>query len=435
MAGSGQNVGMLRTDEADDPVALQVRRWLSDNWDPGLTVREWWARLADSGWGFPTWPTDWYGRGLTTAEGATVHREMVGARVLGPPTGVGPSMGSAVLFVHGTEEQKQRWLPVIATGEEKWCQFFSEPGAGSDLASVQARAVADGDDWRLNGQKVWNSGTTLADRGLVVVRTDPDVPKHRGISFFVIDVDQPGIEVRPIRQMNGRTEFCEAFFTDARMFGADLIGGLNQGFGVAMTTLTSERAHFAGGGDTELKEAIAGAKGGDLDRTVGDVMSDDREEWDPANKLPISTTEDMVALARQFGRERDPLIRQRLAQLHTIIEAHRYTALRSEAAASAGREPGPETSVGYLGAVAIARLCRDLAAAITGPAGMLAGPDAPMEGLVAMNVTTAPCHGIQGGSEQIQRNVIGERLLGLPKEPQVDRDVPFRLLKVGTQRS
>src|SRR5260221_6018178 len=142
-----QNGRMLtrREPETDDPVARQVQRWLSDNWDPGLTVRQWWARLADSGWGFPTWPTDWFGRGLTSAEGATVRREMIRAGVLGPPTGVGPSMGSGVLFVHGSEEQKQRWLPVIALGEEKWCQFFSEPGAGSDLASVQTRAVFDGD--------------------------------------------------------------------------------------------------------------------------------------------------------------------------------------------------------------------------------------------------------------------------------------------------
>jgi alkylation response protein AidB-like acyl-CoA dehydrogenase len=421
--------------ETHGTVARQVQHWLRDNWDPGLTVRQWWARLADSGWGFPTWPTDWFGRGLTSAEGAKVRREMIRAGVLGPPTGVGPSMASGVLFVHGSEEQKQRWLPVIARGEEKWCQFFSEPGAGSDLASVQTRAVFDGQGWVVNGQKVWNSGTTLADRGLLVARSDLDVPKHRGISFFVIDMDQPGIEVRPIRQMNGRSEFCEAFFTNARVSDADMIGGINRGFGVAMTTLNNERAHFAGGGDDELKEAIAGARGGDLDRTVADVLADDREDWDSANKLPISSTEGMVALARRFGRHRDPVIRQRIAQLHTLTETHRFTALRAEAAASSGREPGPETSVGYLGAVAIARLCRDLAAAIAGPSAMLSDVGAPFDEAVAMNVTTAPCHGIQGGSEQIQRNVIGERILGLPKEPQVDRDLPFRLLKVGTQRS
>jgi alkylation response protein AidB-like acyl-CoA dehydrogenase len=426
---------MLSTDDADteSAVARDVRRWLRDTWDPELSVRAWWAHLAESGWGFPTWPTDWFGRGLTNAEGATVHDEIVRAGVLGPPSGVGPSMGAAVLFLHGSEEQKQSWLPVIARGEEMWCQFFSEPGAGSDLASVQTRAVRDGDDWVVNGQKVWSSGATLADRGLLIARTDPDVPKHHGISCFLIDLDQPGIDVRPIRQMNGRTEFNETFFTDARVAGADLIGGLNRGFAVAMTTLNHERAQFAGGGAGSLRVAVAGCQG-DLDRTVGDVLAEERDDWDAANKVPISSTEAMIALARQYGRDGDLLIRQRIAQLHTMIEALRFTALRSEAAASAGREPGPETSVGYLGAVAVTRLCRDLAAAIAGAEGMLSGPDAVLDGAVALNVTTAPCHGIQGGSEQIQRNVIGERILGLPKEPQVDRDVPFRLLKVGTQR-
>ena len=234
--------------------------------------------------------------------------------------------------------------------------------------------------------------------------------------------------------MNGRTEFHETFFTNARVSGATLIGGLNRGFAVAMTTLNHERAQFAGGGAGQVRAAHAGAKGGDLDRAVSDVLADERDDWDAANKLPISSTEAMIALARQFGRESDPVIRQRIVRVHTMAEALRFTALRSEAAASAGREPGSESSVGYLGAVAITRLYRDLAAAIAGPGGMLSGPGAPLDGAVAMNVTTAPCHGIQGGSEQIQRNVIGERILGLPKDPQVDRGVPFRLLQVGTQR-
>ena len=193
-----------------------VGEWLDGAWDPGLTVREWWARLAESGWGYPTWPKEWFGRDMSDVQADGVAQEMAARGVLGPPVGVGPAMGAKVILVHGTDGQKRRYLPGLARGEENWCQFFSEPGAGSDLASVQTRAVRDGDEWVVNGQKVWNSGTTHADRGLLVARTDIDVPKHRGMSYFIIDVDQPGIEIRPIRQMNGQAEFNETFFTDAR---------------------------------------------------------------------------------------------------------------------------------------------------------------------------------------------------------------------------
>jgi alkylation response protein AidB-like acyl-CoA dehydrogenase len=400
--------------DVDEPESIRtVRRevaaWLTEAWDPVLTVAAWWARLADSGWAFPEWPVDWLGRGLDVMQAAAVRDELARAGVLGPPGGAGPDMGANVLFGFGTDEQKRRWLPNLARGEETWCQFFSEPGAGSDLASVQTRAVLDGDHWVANGTKVWNSGTTTADRGLLVVRTDPNVPKHRGISFFVIPVDQPGIDIRPIRQMNGRTEFNETFFTDAEVSGDDLIGALNGGFAVAMATLGGERAAFAGGGEHLLLRVEAGRKAGNLDRRVGDAI-----------------------LARRHGRSNDPVIRQRIAEVTALSEALRYTSLRSRAMAQAGRAPGAESSVAYLGGVKVIRMYRDLVADIAGPAATLVEPDAADHGAVAMTIVTAPCHGIQGGSEQIQKNIIGERLLGLPKEPSVDRDVPFRQIAVGT---
>jgi len=428
---------VLIHDEPEAVVAARqaVRAWLAEAWDPGLTVRAWWARLAESGWGYPHWPTEWFGRGLGPIESAAVGEELAAAGALGPPNGVGPSMGANVLFVYGTEEQKHRWLPALARGEESWCQFFSEPGAGSDLASVQARAIRDGDQWVVNGQKVWNSGTLTADRGLLVSRTDPDLPKHRGISVFVIDVDQPGVEIRPIRQMNGRTEFNETFFTDATVVDDALIGGLNQGFRVAMTTLTSERAAFAGGGEHQLRRAGAGVKGGNLDRTVAEVLAEDTsEQMDGANTPPIHTPEALIALAAAHGRSADPRIRQQIAKVYAASEAMRFAGLRARAAAEAGQPPGAESSIAYLGGVRVIRLYRDVSAEIAGVAGLLTGPDAPDGGAVALTVVTAPCHGIQGGSEQIQRNIIGETILGLPKEPQVDRDVPFREIKVGTQR-
>jgi alkylation response protein AidB-like acyl-CoA dehydrogenase len=412
-----------------DALRREVRSWLDANWDDTLTVRDWWRRLADSGWGFPTWPREWFGRGLSGDAADVVYDEMAQAGVLGPPEGSGPSMGAPTLFLFGTEEQKQRWMPCIAYGEEYWAQFFSEPGAGSDLASVQTRGVRDGDEWVFNGQKVWNSGTLFADRALLVARTDIDVPKHKGIGFFILDVDQPGVEVRPIKQMNGRAEFNEAFLTDARAPDANRIGDATDGWSVAMTVLTHERATFAGGGGaTILRSVEGGAKFGYLDRVVRDVLDEERPMANMANGLPISSVTAVIDLARRFGRLHDPAIRQRIAGLHALSEALRLTGVRGQVAERAGRSGGGESSIVYLGGVKVVRLYRDLVSEICGAYAMLDGTD------VAETITIAPAHGIQGGSEQIQRNVIGERLLGLPREPQVDRDVPFRSLRVGTQR-
>ncbi len=423
--------------ESLDAIRSQARAWIEGAWDPDLTVREWWARLADSGWGMPHWPEEWFGRSLPERAASAVREEMVAAGVLGPPGGAGPLMAAPVLFAHGSDEQRRRWLPLLARGEENWCQFFSEPGAGSDLAGLQCRAVADGDEWVVNGQKVWNSGTLVADRGILLARTDPDVPKHWGISFFVIAVDQPGVEIRPIRQMNYREEFNETFFTDARVSADDMVGGPGDGWRAAMTTLSNERANFAGGGEDLLVTVDAGAKAGNLDRKVKDVLAEAaaHPQMGGANPPPVHTAADLIALARRHGKAGEPLVRQRIAAIHASSEALRWTALRASAASAAGRQPGAESSVGYLGAVRVLRRVRDLAAEIAGPAATLVGPDAPDGGDVAMTVMTVPCHGIQGGSEQIQMNILGERVLGLPKDPQVDRDVPFRQLAVGTQRA
>jgi alkylation response protein AidB-like acyl-CoA dehydrogenase len=419
----------------EDEIRTGVRQWLAEAWDPELTVRAWWARLADSGYGHPHWPSEWFGRSMSALETAVVREEMARARVLGPPIAVGTSMGAPVLLAHGSEEQKARWLPALARGEEAWCQFFSEPGAGSDLAAVRTSAVRDGDDWVVNGQKVWNSATLLADRGILVARTDPGVPKHRGLSFFVIDVDQRGVEVRPIRQMNGRSEFNETFFTDARVGDDAMIGGPGDGWRAAMTTLSNERADFAGGWEHPLVIVAPGTRAGNLDRIVGDVLDDpDRDDIGEANTPPLHTPEQVVALARQHDRARDPVIRERIGRVYAMSEALRWTAERAAAAAAAGRQPGTESSIGYVGGVRLLRLLRDLASEIAGPAGLLTGPEGAGGGEVAMTVVTVPCHGIQGGSEQIQMNILGERMLGLPKEPQVDRDIPFREIPTGPAR-
>ena len=420
----------------EDELRAEVRKWLSDAWDPALTVRAWWSRLADSGYAFPHWPSEWFGKTMNMTQTAVVREELAAARVLGPPTAVGTSMGAPVVLAHGTDEQRARWLPALARGEELWCQFFSEPGAGSDLASVQTKAVRDGDNWVVNGQKVWNSATALADRGILVARTDPDVPKHRGLSFFVIDVDQPGLDIRPIRQMNGRTEFNETFFTDARVGNDAMIGGPGDGWRAAMTTLSNERSEFAGGWEHPLVIVSPGKKAGHLDRIVGDLLeSPDRDDIGESNTPPVHTPQQLIALARECDRSDDPIIRERIARGYAMSEALDWTAERAAAAAAAGRQPGVESSIGYVGGVRLLRLIRDLVAEIAGPAGLLTGPDGAQDGDVAMTVLTVPCHGIQGGSEQIQMNILGERMLGLPKEPQVDRDAPFREVVTGKREA
>ena len=405
--------------ESLQTVRAEVRAWLKEAWDPDITVREWWRRLAESGWGMPHWPTEWFGRSLGPAEAAAVQEEMAEAGVLGPPSGAGPLMAAPVLFAYGSDEQRRRWLPALARGEEHWCQFFSEPEAGSDLAALQCRAVPDGDYWVINGQKIWNSGTLVADRGILLARTDPEAPKHRGISFFVIEVDQPGLDIRPIRQMNDRSEFNETFFTDARVPADAMVGSPGDGWRAAMTTLSNERANFAGGGRGPLVTVEAGRKAGHLDRVVSEVLEQarGRSDLDPANTPAVHTPADLIRLARDFERTDDPLVRQRIARAYAMSEALRFNGLRAAAASALGRQPGAESSVGYVGAVRVLRLIRDVACEIVGPAATLLGPDGPDGGDVAMTVLTVPCHGIQGGSEQIQMNILGERVLSLPKDP------------------
>jgi len=418
------DVEQLRTD---------VKAWVADNWAPDLTLRAWWTRLADSGWAYPTWPEGSYGKGLSADAAVVVRQELAAAGTIPAPHGIGQTMGAPVIFQFGSDDQRERWLRPIATGEESWCQFFSEPNAGSDLASLQTRAVRDGDEWIVNGQKVWNSGTMTAERALLVARTDSEVPKHKGLSFFVIDVEQPGIEIRPIKQLNGHAEFNETFFTDARVPHANLIGGLNNGWAVAMATLASERSSYAAGVDYAVG-ALPGERNGQLDLTVTEV-----KEWLATQRraqtaFPLGSAPALIDLAKEFGRLDDPTIRERIVRLYCLAEAARLTAARAKAAADAGRAPGPESSLGYVAGVKLARMTRDLGLDIIGANGMLIDADGARDGAVAMMALSSLVHGIQGGTEQIQRNILGERVLGLPKEPQVDRDIPFRELMVGTQR-
>ncbi len=222
-------------------VRSDVRSWLSANWDPELMLREWRGRLVDSGWACPSWPTAWCGLGLPPWAEDIAHEEIAAAGAVGTPFGVGFGLAAPTVLAHGSDHLKERLLRPTLTGEVTWCQLFSEPGSGSDLAGLTTRADRDGDEWVLNGQKVWSTSAHHADWGLLLARTDWDAPKHRGITCFALPMRQPGVDVRALRQMNGHASFNEVFLTDARAPGANVIGDPNEGWRVALTTLAHER--------------------------------------------------------------------------------------------------------------------------------------------------------------------------------------------------
>ena len=416
----------------EELVRDEVRTWLKENWDPDLTVAQWWERLADSGWAMPHWPEEWFGRGLPSSLSRAVSAELASAGAIGPPSGLGVLLAAPTILTHGTDDQKSRYLRPILNGQEGWCQLFSEPGAGSDLASLQCKAERDGDEWIINGQKVWTSGAQVADIGMLIARTDPDAPKHTGITYFAIEMDQPGVDIRPLREMTGRALFNEVFFDDARVADAARIGGLNEGWKVANTTLANERAGLGSGGSGAVGGAAPGAKAHMLGKRVGDVAGAPSGRG-AGSALSGKSSKMLVDVARDQGTNTDPRVRQQLAQLYMLTEIGRFTALRSKAAKAQGKGPGPEANTAKLMMSRITRLSRDLGLQIIGPYGMLAGKDAPHHGMLQEMALFAPAVSIYGGSDEIQKNIIGERVLGLPKEPGVDKSTPFRELRVGTQ--
>jgi len=423
-----------RTDTARlEAIRADARAWFEQHWDPDLTLGEWWDELARSGWGYPTWPTQWFGRGLTTDEAAVVHEERRRAGAFGPPSGIGVMMAGPTIVEHGTDEQRNRFLPDMVAGREVWCQLFSEPGAGSDLAGLQTRAVRDGDEWIVNGQKVWTSGAQFSRWGILIARTNPDVPKHAGITYFVIDMQQPGIEVRPLKEMTGGATFNEVFFSDARVPHDNVIGEVDHGWTVAVTTLAHERSSLGAGAMGGMGGGLFGA--GDLGARVGDLASGGGGGEMAGMAMALGAGGGLVtSLPKLLGREHDPIVRQDVARLYSLMEIARYTQLRVKAAAARGERPGPEVSTGKLAASNLVRLLREAGLSMQGPAGMLTGADAPLGGMIQQLALFSPAVSIAGGSDQVQRNIIGERVLGLPVEPRTDKDVPFRELLVGTQR-
>ncbi|MGV0719949.1 acyl-CoA dehydrogenase family protein [Mycolicibacterium elephantis] len=417
----------------EDAVRRAARSWFERNWDPDLTTGQWWQRLAESGWGLPRWPREWYGRSYSASEARAVDEERVAAGALGPPAGLGVALAAPTILAHGTTQQKERYLWPIATGEHAWCQLFSEPGAGSDLAAVQTRAVRRGDDYVVSGQKVWTSNAHHADFGLLIARTDPEVPKHKGISFFLCPMSQgDAVTVRPLRELTGRALFNEVFLTEAVIPASALLGKPGDGWRVAQTTLAAERAGFGEGGDV-LSGVPGGSRAGYLTRRAGD-MAGKRRSSGTAMSLGGGGSRLVIDLIRQYGRTEDPAIRQKIAQLHSYETVLKANARRARALRKMNPEMGVEALTSKLQTSRISRLANEIISDVIGMDATLAGVDSPKSGAVVDYVLFNLASSIYGGTDQIQRNILAERVLGLPREAAPDHAVAFREITVGTAR-
>jgi alkylation response protein AidB-like acyl-CoA dehydrogenase len=396
----------------------EVHAWLDATWDPDLTVDAWWKLVADAGWTAPHFAPEQGGRGLDRRTQGVVRGAFAAHGALRPPGGLGLLMAAPTILTQGTPDQIARHVPPILDGRAAWCQLFSEPGAGSDLAGLTTRAERDGDRWVITGQKVWSSMARDADYGMLIARTDFDVPKHKGISWFAFPLDQPGVTIRPLREMTGHAVFNEVFLDEAVCDAADLIGGEGNGWMVTQTTLHFERTGIGAGG-SHAGFPNPGRKGGMLGRRAGDAARDEP----PNSKLTVGFA-DVAELARTQGRTTDPAIRQDLARLHTYTETGRWNAQRGKAEAARGGG-GSVASIGKLGQTRIVKLAAKLGVDIVGAHGLLAGADGVEDGAYTEAFVFSPASSIYGGADEIQRNIVAERTLGLPRDPAPDRNRPF----------
>jgi alkylation response protein AidB-like acyl-CoA dehydrogenase len=405
-----------------DAVRREVRAWVRDIWDPDRSLRAWRELLAHSGWAAPSWPRRWHGRGLPAWADGIAAEELRTAGAVGTPIGSGMGLAAPTILAEGPDLLRERYLWPILTGEETWCQLFSEPDAGSDLAGLTTRAVLDGDEWVVNGQKVWNTSAQHADLGLLLARSDGDVPKHRGITYLVLPMHQAGVVVHPLRQMNDHSSFNQVFLTDVRIPRDQVIGTVGGGWHAALTTLAFERRFGA-----MTKPTYAPDAGRALEEARREA--DDHFEtyrWYPQRAGRVDL---IVPQAHDTGTAGDPLVRQQVAGVLALHRSSGWTAERARAALALGRTPGPEGSIGKLATSAVATRAAATHTAMVGAAGMLTGPDSPRGGVIAEILVSTPAQSIAGGTDEIQHNILGERALGLPREPAPDRDLPFNRSK------
>jgi len=389
----------------------EARQWLEANAptraemegkDLIARAKLWQKRKYDAGWACIRWPKEYGGRGASAIEQVIWNQEEAKFETPGGVFAIGQGMAAPTLMTWATEEQKRRYLPKLASGEEIWCQLFSEPAGGSDLAALRTKAERDGDDWVINGQKIWTSGAHYSDYGILVTRSDPNVPKHKGLTYFFLDMKSPGVEVRPIKQISGQSGFNEVYFTNVRIPDSQRLGAVGQGWQVSLTTLMNERASIGGGG--------AGVNFDVAFKIASKVSIDDR----PAIE--------------------DRLVRAKLADWYVQEAGLRYTGYRMLTALSRGEIPGPENSIGKaVGAPKtqdMASFCMDLLES----AGVISDPElAEAAGLVQMTYMGAPGGRIAGGTDEIMLNILAERVLGLPQDVRLDKGIPFSQVPTGSK--
>jgi alkylation response protein AidB-like acyl-CoA dehydrogenase len=362
---------------------------ISDEQELIAARRAWQGKLAEAGFAGVTWPKEYGGQGLGPIEQVIVNQEISRVGVPGILDAIGVGMLGPTIIAHGTDEQKTRYLGPMLHGDEVWCQLFSEPAAGSDLAGIQARArLQDDGSWRLSGQKVWTTNAQFASFGLLLARTDPDVPKHKGLTMFIVPMDAPGVTIRGLRQISGEAEFNEVFFDDVALDRGAVVGPIGGGWGTALTTLMYERVTIGLGGE---------GMGYRSDRFA-------------------------AAIAGDAEARRDPDVRRRLGELSADLLAVRFTGYRTLTALQGGQIPGPESAMAKVTIVNAAIAAGDLVADALGP-DVLEDPD------WGYMISFLPGLKSAGGTEEILRNTVGERVLGLPPEPRLDKGIPFSELR------
>jgi alkylation response protein AidB-like acyl-CoA dehydrogenase len=365
-------------------------------------AREWQARKADAGWACITWPKEYGGRGASAIQNTIFNQEENKFDV--PPNlfTIGQGMLGPTIMTHGTEAQKKRYLPPMLRADEIWAQLFSEPGAGSDLAGLRTSAVKDGDEWVLNGQKIWTSGAHYSKWGMVVTRTDPTAKKHAGITYFIVDMESPGIEIRGIKQINGSSDFNEVFFNDVRVPHENVVGKVNDGWRGAITTLMNERVTIgsAGGFGVGIHELLQLAR---------------ETDW---NGRPAIE---------------DPSVRQRIAEFYVKLKGLEYTGFRAVTALSQGKVPGPENSIQKMIGAPLRQEMAAFAVDLQGAAGAtMDASETPLAGAFQLGWLSSPGIRLAGGTDEILRNIVAERVLGLPGEIRMDKDVAFQDIPTGS---